>query len=239
MAEAGAVGGKVIRATSVEDAAEQLKGLGTPIGTVKVISHGSEAGQIEIFDAAGTGKWVPISSLSSAISGAFPAGDGPTNVDFRGCKIGDAGDELEAFRDEVGAKEASGHNCWTFTQSTTPLTIDGVEVTDPSQIPKNMEKTFNQGLLDQVAGMTSDDGHAVGNCLIGLKKGEAATSVTKLRKLYFANQGRLVATWASPEFNETWQEGSMCVKDLTTSTEPCKIVKKTAPKPKGKKKAKP
>jgi len=230
-AEAGALGGTVVRATSVEDAATQLQGL-APIGTVKVISHGNKEAQIEIFDADGKGTWVPISDLSSALSGAFAAGEGPTSVDFRGCKIGEAGDELEAFRDEVGAKEASGHNCWSFTQSTTPLTIDGVEVTDPKQIPKNMKDTFDQGLLDQVAGMTSNDGHPVGDCLIGLKKGESANkdNLKKIKKLYFANQGRLVATWASPEFNKSWQEGSMCAKDLTTSTDPCKIVKKTKPK---------
>ena len=232
MAEAGARGGTVIRATSAENAKEQLVALGAPIGKIDVISHSNRAAEIEIFDTDGTATWVPMSTLSSQLKGAFPAGDEPETVDFRGCKTGEAGDELEAFRAEVGAKEVSGHNCWTFTEDATPITIDGVEITDPSQIPKNMQAAFDKGILDQIAGMTSDDGQPVGQCLLGLARGENPSSknLKKLKKLYFANQGRFVATWASPDFNKTWQKGSMCTKDLTTSTEPCKIVKKKAPK---------
>jgi len=232
MAEAGARGGTVVRATSVENAKEQLTALGTPIGTLDVISHSSSAGDIEIFDAEGKASWVPISDLSGQLKGAFPEGEQPQTVDFRGCKLGDAGAELEAFRDEVGAKEARGNNCWSFTQDATPITINDVEVTDPSQVPKNMQARFEQGILDQIAGMTSSDGQPVGHCLIGLARGEtpSAKIMKKLKKIYFGNKGRFVATWASPEFNETWQEGSMCTKDLTATTEPCKTVKVKAPK---------
>jgi hypothetical protein len=231
MAEAGARGDVTVRATSVEDAKAKLQAVGQPIGTLSVISHGSNAGEIEIFNEAGdSAEWVPIGSLSSELKGAFAAGDGPETVDFTGCKIGEAGDELETFREDVGAKEAKGNNCWTFTQDVTPLTIDGTEITDPSQIPKGMEDAVDQALLDQIAGMTSADGHPVGDCIIGLGPKESANkkNLKKLKKLYFENEGRLVATWASPEFNETWQEGSMCTKNLTTTSEPCKVVKKKA-----------
>jgi hypothetical protein len=232
MAEAGARGGTVVRATSVEDAKDKLTALGTPISTLDVISHSSSAGDIEIFDAEGNASWVPISDLSSQLKGAFPEGNQPETVDFSGCKLGEAGAELEAFRDEVGAKEARGNNCWSFTQNATPITIDGNEITEASQVPKNMKAAFDQGILDQIAGMTSSDGQPVGHCIIGLARGEkpSAANLKKLKKLYFANKGRFVATWASPEFNETWQEGSMCAKDLTATTEPCKTVKVKAPK---------
>jgi hypothetical protein len=234
MAEAGARAKVTVRATSVEDAKQKLATLGEPIGTLHVLSHGSREGEVEIFNEAGDeSEWVSISSLGSELNGAFTVGDGPQTVDFSGCKIGEAGDVLEQFREDVGAREAKGNNCWTFTQDATPLTLDdGTEITDASQIPKGMMDVFNERLLEQIAGMTSEDGHPVGNCIVGLgpKEGANKANLKKLKKLYFANEGRLVATWASPDFNETWQEGSMCTKNLTTTTEPCKVVKKKAPK---------
>ena len=232
-AEAGARSEVTVRATSVEDAKLKLQNLGQPIGTLNVISHGNRSGEIEIFNEAGDdAEWVSISSLGSELKGAFTEGDGPATVDFSGCKIGEVGDELEAFRDDVGAAEAKGNNCWTFTQDVTPLTIDGVDITDPSQIPKGMTAAFDKAMLEQLAGMQSEDGHPVADCIVGLgpKEKANAENLKKIKKLYFANGGRLVATWASPEFNEKWQEGSMCTKNLTTSTEPCKTVKKKAPK---------
>ena len=69
------------------------------------------------------------------------------------------------------------------------------------------------------------------NCLIGLAPGETAVakSLSKIWKLYWANQGRLVAEWASPQYNHNWQEGAICTKDMITSATPCAIVEKKAP----------
>ena len=60
---------------------------------------------------------------------------------------------------------------------------------------------------------------------MGLNRGEtAAGSFTKLRQRYFAHRGRLVAGWASPDLNNNWQKGSLCMKDLTATTTPCNLV---------------
>lgn len=232
MAEAGARAKTVLRVTSVKDAKEKLQALGVPIGTLYVISHANRDGEVEIFSEIGTISWVSISDFGSGLKGALPSELAPVTVDFRGCKIGEAGSEMESFRKDIGATEAVATNCWTFTQEATPIIIDGAEVTEESQIPENMKNAFNKNLLDQVAGMTSEDGTRVGNCLIGLARGQKASkkNLPRIKELYFGNQGRLVASWASPDFNKTWQKGSRCSKDVTTTSKPCGLVKKVAPK---------
>ena len=231
-AEAGARASTVLRVTSVEDAQKKLKALGSPIGTLYIISHGDQSGKVQFVSDIGTISWVSISSFGSSLKGALPSDKAPLTVDFTACKVGEAGDELESFRKDVGATEARGTNCWTFTQDVTPLTIDGTAITDPSQIPKGMEDAFNKALMTQVGNMQSDDGHKVGDCLIGLAVGQKATSknLKRIKELYFRNQGRLVASWASPDFDKKWQEGSKCSKDLTTSTKPCSVVKRVETK---------
>lgn len=230
-AEAGARASTVLRVTSVEDAKAKLKALSSPIGTLYIISHGNKAGQVQFVSDIGTISWVSISTLGSSLKGAMASDKAPQTVDFGACKVGEAGDELESFRKDVGAAEARGTNCWTFTQDVTPLTIDGTAITDPSQIPEGMQAAFDKALMDQVAGMQSEDGHKVGDCLIGLAANQSASkNLKKIKELYFKNQGRLVASWVSPEFNKTWQEGSLCSKNMTTSTKPCWVVKKVETK---------
>jgi hypothetical protein len=78
--------------------------------------------------------------------------------------------------------------------------------------------------------LKSDDGHSVKNCIAGLAAGEIAdNNFAKIKKLYWEHKGNLAAVWASPEYNHDWQEGSKCVKDLTASTTPCKMVTATEP----------
>ncbi len=221
-AEGRAYATTVLRVTDGADAAVKLKALGSPIGRLFVVSHSNGAGQVEFTSSIGTVSWVPIGDLAKAIKGAATI----DAVDFRGCKIGDAPGAMESFRSTVGAKSTMGSNCWTFVQRATPLTIDGVPVTVPNQIPLGKQKAFDQAMLKQLSGMVSADGKPVQNCLVGLARGEKANSKTlsKIWRIYWANSGNLVASWASPEYNQTWQEGSICVKDMTADTKPCATV---------------
>ena len=233
MAEAEARAGTIIRAYSVKDAREKLIALGVPIGTLYVFSHGNRIGEIMIFAEEGTVSFVPITTLGTELKGSLPADQTPVSVDFRGCKIGEAGDELEEFRQSVGASEATATNCWTFTVDSTPIIINENEITEASQVPPDMAKAFSQGILDQIKNMTTDDGHPVGHCLVGLKRGEHPnrTHLKKLKEIYFQNKGRFVASWASEENNRNWQPTSVCMKDMKESAKKaCRIVKKTAPK---------
>jgi len=233
MAEGRSYASTVIRVTSPEDARDKLKALGKPIGTLYVVSHSNAAGNVEFISSIGTISWTPISSLGATLKTGFASGMEPVTVDFRGCKVGSAGSELESFRSGVGAKSAKGSTCWTFTQRVTPLTLDGVDVTSPSQIPKGRQARFDEALLKQIDGLKSDDGTSVKNCLVGLAPNENAdrAHLSKIWSLYWANNGNLVATWASPQYNHNWQQGSICTKNMTASTSPCAIVEKTAPAP--------
>jgi len=225
MDEARTYAPTVLQATSPEDLRDKLKALGKPIGTMFVVTHSTSTGEVRF----GSG-WVPISTLGPILKQGLPAGTEPKFVDFRGCKVGEAPEELEKFRSAVGAEKARGSTCSLMTTRMTPLTYSGADVTSPKQIPKGMEKQFDQALLDQLAKMKSDDGHQVQDCVAGLAPGEkvSAGNLKKLWDIYWANQGKLIATWASPKMNE-WQNGAMCTKDMTESTDPCKWVVKSAP----------
>lgn len=229
LVEGGAYAKTVLRVTDTADASAKLKALGAPIGRLFVVSHSNAAGQVQFTSSIGTISWVPIADLGKALKGAAAIDE----VDFRGCKVGDAPAAMESFRQTVGAQATRGSNCWTFIQRATPLTLDGVEVTSPSQIPKGQEKAFDQALLRQLANMKAANGTGVQDCLVGLAAGERANAATlaKVWKLYWANNGNLIASWGSPDYNEDWQKDSICSKDMTASTTPCATVETKAPAP--------
>ncbi len=237
--EARAYAKTVFRVISAEDAKKKLTDLGQPIGTLYVVSHSNRLGEVELITGSGTINWVKISDFGKGLQGALAADKAPTNVDFRGCKLGEAPDQMKSFQKSVGAGSAQAFNCWSFAQRVTPLTANGVEIKKPSDIPKGMEAEFNKQLWKQVAGLEAANKVSVKDCLIGFPKGTALSwkNLQKIRDLYFKNDGLLVAGWASPEFNENWQEGSICTKNLTESTSLCKIVKTAASGGSGKKSA--
>jgi hypothetical protein len=229
LSEGAAYAKTVLRVTDVADAVAKLKALNAPVGKLFVVSHSNAAGQVEFVSSIGTIHWVPIGDLAKALKGAVSIDD----VDFRGCKVGDAPAAMESFRQTVGAQSTRGSNCWTFIQRATPLTLDGVDVTSPSQIPKERQAAFDKALLQQLKNMTADNGVGVANCLVGLAPGEKANTKTlaKIWKLYWANHGNLIASWGSPDYNRDWQADSICTKDMTTTTKPCAIVETKAPAP--------
>jgi hypothetical protein len=229
LAEGSAYAKTVLRVTDVADAAAKLKALGAPIGKLFVVSHSNAAGQVQFISSIGTISWVPIGDLAKALKGAAAIDE----VDFRGCKVGDAPAAMESFRQTVGAQSTKGSNCWTFIQRATPLTIDGADVVSQSQIPKGQEKAFDQALLQQLANMKAANKVGVQDCLVGLAAGERANAanLAKVWKLYWANKGNLIASWGSPDYNEDWQKDSICSKDMTASTKPCATVETKAPAP--------
>jgi hypothetical protein len=201
--------------------------LGAPIGRLYVVSHSNAAGQVEFNSSIGTIHWVPIADLAKTLKGAVSIDD----VDFRGCKVGDAPAAMESFRQTIGAQSTRGSNCWTFIQRATPLTLNGADVTSPSQIPKARQADFDRALLQQLANMKADNGIGVQNCLVGLAPGERAdrSTLAKVWQLYWANKGNLIASWGSPGYNHDWQADSICSKDMTATTKPCAVVETRAP----------
>jgi hypothetical protein len=226
MVEARTYAPNVIRATSGEDAAKKLKALGQPIGKIYVISHSNREGEVRVISESGIIIWEKLSDFSKKLKGALSAEHAPKEVDFRGCKLGEAPGQMEEFRKNIGADTARATNCWSFAQAVTPLTLgDGTEIKKESDIPKGMEAQFNQLLKQQINGLKASNGKSVKNCLTGLAAGEQADAqFNKIRKIYFQNEGNLSAGWASPENDKNWQDGSICAKDMTATTSPCKIV---------------
>ena len=223
----------VLRVTSGTDAAAKLKALNRPIGTIFVVSHSTRAGEVQVISGIGTISWVKLSDFSKDLKGTLPPDKTPKEVDFRGCKLGEAPGQMETFRQNVGAQSARATNCWSIITTASPLVApDGSEITKPSDVPKGQEANFDRALRNQVNNLKSSDGVAVKNCLIGLAKGETADKqFAKIKQLYFKNGGNLAAGWASPVFDNTWQKDSICVKDMTASTSPCKVVTVAAPAP--------
>jgi hypothetical protein len=229
MIEARSYAATVIRATSSADAKAKLLALGKPIGKLFVVSHSNRLGEVQIISGIGTISWVKLSDFSKDLKG-LPSDKAPQEVDFRGCKLGEAPSEMETFRQNVGAQSARATNCWSMGATSEPLTMpDGTPIKQESQI-KDMEKQFNRVLRQKINGLKAENGTSVKDCIVGLAVGETADrNFEKIKKLYFRNEGNLLAGWASPEFNHTWQKGSICVKDMTATTSPCKIVTQTAP----------
>ena len=224
---AGAYARTVIRVFSPEDAAAKLKALAHPVGTLFVVSHSSQAGSVQFSDSNGAVSWAKLSDLGTKLKGSTTI----DTLDFQGCNLGGAPGQLESARAGVGAQTASGVNCWTFTQTLSPLTLGGTPITKRSQIPAGQQAAFDTALLQNIATMQADNNKPVQNCLVGLGPTEkpGPRTMAKLWQIYDNNNGNMVASWASPEYNHDWQDESLCTKDLTATTTPCSRVTATAP----------
>ena len=232
MPAAKALAAKAVRVYSASDIATELKKIGAPIGTLFVVSHSSPSGAVKFESQIGTISWVSLADLTAAMKGALPADKTPQVIDFRGCKLGEASEELGKFRQAVGAKEARAVNCWSFDNVVGPVSIGGVPIRSESDLDTSNSATFEKGLGMLVDTLKAENGTSVKNCILGLAAGQtAAQNMAKIRKQYFATGGYLTAEWVSPEYNHEWQEGSKCRKDLTESTTPCKLTSKKAEPP--------
>jgi hypothetical protein len=133
---------------------------------------------------------------------------------------------MAKLKDALKAGSVMGTTCWAFDSWSEPVTVNEVAITSESQlnnadgtVNKSRAALFETALRRVVTGFTKPrvggKSANLANCIIGLEPGETALGhLSKVRQLYFANKGVLVATWTSPEFNEKWQEKSRCWKDL-------------------------
>jgi len=227
-AEGAAHASTVLRVISIDDARDKLMALNAPIGSLFVISHSTATGQLQFVGGNGGISWKPAEELAAELKGKVTIDD----VDFRGCKIGDAPGTLETVRERVGAQSAKGSNCWTFIRHVTPLTVGGVELTRQDQVKPGMQADLDSALFAQLSGMKTEDGRSVQRCILGLPKGKPA-ELKDFWTLYWERKGHLVAEWASPDYDETWQRNaSICTQDMTAATKPCALVEaRKAPTP--------
>ena len=98
-------------------------------------------------------------------------------VDFRGCKVGEAPQELGSFREAVGAKSAKATNCFGEIRGQ-PDDVNDPAVTSQSQLDglTDPEKAlFDKGLKQLINSLKADNGTSVKNCIIGLARGSPPT----------------------------------------------------------------
>jgi hypothetical protein len=229
LAQAKASATEVIRAFNDDDLVEKLKNLNQPIGTLRIFSHSSQSGYI-VFESPGGLFNTKLSALGSKFKGAFPAGNAPSSIELHGCNVGQAEEELSSFQARTGAKSASATNCFTWGHAMGPIRSMGNDITKRTDLDTEEKKTaFNADFPKFVSKMKSDNGVYVGNCIMGLRPGQiASANIELLKDIYFRNEAKLVAEWASPGNNKNWQNGSICFKDLTANTAPCKLIIKKA-----------
>lgn len=67
-----------------------------------------------------------------------------------------------------------------------------------------------------------------------LRRALGGDRTTGAGRVITAPTGEVGFHWASPDYNEKWQEGSICTEDMTESTSPCRIVKAAASGQEGK-----
>ena len=229
---AQAVSPTTVRVFDPESMCAALKRVSSPISTLFIYSHSNSLGEVQFVSSIGTVSWKKLSEIRGSIKGCVPADKAPQVVDFRGCKVGEAPQELGSFREAVGAKSAKATNCFGYDSAVGPVSVNDTAVTSQSQLDglTDGEKAlFDKGLKQLINSLKADNGTSVKNCTIGLARGETADkSFAKLKTQYFKGQGSLTAEWVSPELNQNWQSGSMCLKDVTESTKPCSITTKTA-----------
>lgn len=208
-----------IRAISLADLVAKLSAYKKPIGRLYIMTHSNSTASVEIHDTQGNITTVALDDVSKALSGKVS--NAPDEVVLLGCSMGSSASKLATLKQAVGATSTSGFTCWTFTQRSTPFTYRGKPVTtDDPNIPQQLK---DQGVQSMMNGLTSADGTAVKDCILGLGPTQSADLQT-VKQIYFKNRGMLVAAWLSPHYNYNWQADSICEKAATTSTSPCKKI---------------
>lgn len=190
---------KVLRATSVDDLAKQLKAIKIPIGTLYFVAHMTEDGDL-MFTSPGTMTYVPAATIASKIKDSAQV----ESIDFRGCSIAQAPAEMDKIRGALKATKAIGATCTLVTQSSQPIKTGGKEITRPEQLQDPKVKAVFHAALKKVRELFLDDKK---KCIIN-------DSVDG----YFQTGGKLIAAWVNPETmadSEGWDDKkSICYKDL-------------------------
>jgi hypothetical protein len=190
---------KVLRATSVDDLAKQLKAIKGPIGTLYFVAHMTEDGDL-MFTTPGTMTYVPAGTLASKIKDSAQVG----NIDFRGCSIAQAPAEMDKIRGALKATRAIGSTCTLVTHSADPIKIGGKEIIRPEQLSDKKVKAGFVAGLKKTRELFLD---AKKKCIIN----DSADG-------YFQTGGKLIAAWVNPGSmadSEGWDDKkSICYKDL-------------------------
>jgi hypothetical protein len=226
---AKALAGRTIRVYDETDLRDKLKAVGVKIRTLYVISHSNAAGDLQFESQIGTIKWMKAGDIARKLRVSSP----PT----RHRRWSTSG--VQAARGEGGAGQVhdgrgrqvgSRHELLDLRRRLRPR--------DPRRrAHQDAERRHRPGALRQglpPAPQQHEGGERKIREELHARAGEGGDRrqvVAKLKEQYFRGNGSLVAEWVSPEYNKKWQAGSLCIKDVTATTKPCKLITVAAAEP--------
>jgi hypothetical protein len=198
-----APGAQILRPTSIEDLARQLKAIKGPIGTIYFVGHSLDEGAALGFERPGVKDYVPAERIAKLIRGSIQV----ESLDFRGCNVAQQPAEVDKIRLALKGTKATGSTCTLVTQASDPIkTAGGVEITKPEQLKDPKVKAQFVAGLKKVRELFADKKK---NCIIN-----------DTEDGYFKTGGKLIARWANPESiadDTGWDDTkSICYDKLRT-----------------------
>jgi hypothetical protein len=189
------IGGKIIRVTSVAAAAEALKKIDAPIGTLYFVTHSTSLGQLKFGNAE---KYVAAKDIAAKLTATVSAENAPEIVDFRGCSVGTTPKAMDDIRIALGAQSVLAGNCFTVISRSESIKIADKPVREPSDVAKK-----NEALFAKLAKGTKANFGDAEKCI-----------VNPTQKGYFKAGGHFVSVWFNPTFTADFDpKQSVCFKD--------------------------
>ncbi|MFN0140304.1 MAG: DUF4157 domain-containing protein [Pyrinomonadaceae bacterium] len=190
-------GGKVIKVTSIADAAAALSSIDFPIANLYFITHSTVNGDLKFGAAEGM---IPPANIATHLTGLITAANAPDRVDFRGCSVGSTPQAMEGIRAALGAKSVVAGTCFAVISLSTPIKIGEKPVTKASDVTPATLPLFNS-LYARTARKFGDHEKCI---------------VSRQKKDFFAAGGRFVALWFNKQFTGAWVPGeSVCYTEVT------------------------
>jgi Domain of unknown function (DUF4157) len=196
----------ILRPSSPEDLAKNLKAIKHPINRLLFFGHADDSATIKF-----PSGWTPPAKLSKAVEGAVPVGMEPALADFRGCRVGMSPPGMEQIRAALRARAAVGATCWIVTKSVGPFDLGQGDVVSPTKPRRYTADELKPGI--ETALKAFDKAR---KCVLD-------TSIDA----YFRAGGKFVAAWFSPirsgEFDPLYSRCSSEVKPRVV--DPTKVKK--------------
>jgi hypothetical protein len=212
---------------------QQLKNvdsLGVPIGTLYLMAHANDKGELIFETKTGLSEHQKPSDLRIIYSG-LSLKNPPATVSIRGCRLGQASSELASFAGWVGAQSASASNCYYAQFSAGPVTVGGTDVLAKDQlkdpaVSAAFDTEFNRMVEKQPSRQ----------CIAPLVKGESwPANRQKVVDAYFdSGYGQISIAYVNKSHTAAFGPASTCVKDLPAgpgSAKDCVMVTEKAPAP--------
>jgi len=218
-------------ASALEQQMTKVDSLGVPIGTLYLMAHANDKGELIFETSRGLKENQKPSALRITYSNLHLKNP-PATVSIRGCRLGKASSELASFAGWVGAQSASASNCYYAQVADGPVALaDGTNVLAQSDVQDPAAAKEFQRLFDQMV-----NAYPSRQCIAPLAKGESWPAARqKVIDAYFASgNGQISIAYVNQAHTGAFGPTSTCVKDLPAgqgSAAGCVMVTAAAPTP--------